>query len=102
MNKSTSHAGSRLSVPRIAMIGCGAIAERFHLPGLAKIPGLIEHVVLVDRSGERTQLMADMFGATRQAADVGDIIHEIDGAIVAVPPALHHPICMKLLDCGVP
>ena len=75
--------------PRIAMIGCGAIAERYHLPGLAKIPGVIENVLLVDRSSKRTQLMDDRFGVRRQAADISDVINESDGAIVAVPPAWH-------------
>ena len=84
------------------MIGCGAIAERYHLPGLAKIPGAIENVVLVDRSANRTQLMSERFGIQKQAADLDEIIGQIDGAIVAVPPALHHPICMKLLSHGVP
>jgi predicted dehydrogenase len=90
------------SPPRIAMIGCGAIAERYHLPGLAKVPGVIENVVLVDRSAERTQAMANMFGITRQASDVAEVIDDIDGAIVAVPPALHYPICMQLLTRGIP
>lgn len=84
------------------MIGCGAIAERYHLPGLAKVPGVIPNVVLVDRSAERTGAMAQMFGIQRQVTDVGEIIDEIDGAIVAVPPALHYPICMQLLTRGIP
>ena len=100
--QATTANGKRVTAPRIAMIGCGAIAERYHLPGLAKLPGVIEHMVLVDRSAERMQLMADRFGIRRQASGLDDVIGEIDGAIVAVPPALHHPICMELLAHGVP
>lgn len=88
--------------PRIAMIGCGLIAERYHLPGLAGIPGVLENVVLVDRNAERLQLMSDKFGVRQQATDVDAVIGEIDGAIVAAPPALHHPICMKLLSRDIP
>ncbi len=84
------------------MIGCGAIAERYHLPGLAKVPGVIPNVVLVDRSAERTQAMASLFGITREASDVAEVLSDIDGAIVAVPPALHYPICMQLLTRGIP
>lgn len=88
--------------PRIAMIGCGAIAERYHLPGLAKLPGVIENVVLVDRSADRTRAMAEMFGIRREATDVRDVLEDIDGAIVAVPPACHYSVCMELLARDVP
>lgn len=84
------------------MIGCGAIAERYHLPGLAKIPGTIQNIVLIDRSVERRALMARQFGIHQQAMELSEVIDQIDGAIVAVPPALHHSICMQLLARNVP
>lgn len=93
---------SEKSLPRIAMIGCGAIAECYHLPGLAQVPGILSNVVLVDRNIERARSMSAMFGIARHVSDVSDILNEIDGAIVAVPPALHYPICMQLLTRGVP
>lgn len=88
--------------PRIAMIGCGAIAECYHLPALAARTGLIENVVLVDRSPERLAAMGEKFGISSLASDLKDVVGRIDGAIVAVPPALHHPICMQLMRDGVP
>jgi predicted dehydrogenase len=93
---------TRRNVPRIAMIGCGAIAERYHLPGLAKIPGALEKAVLVDRSEERCQYMARTFGVERWASNLHDVIDEVDGAIVAVPPAAHFTVCSKLLTRGLP
>jgi len=84
------------------MIGCGAIAECYHLPALAARPGLIENVVLVDRSVDRITAMGRKFGITRHASDVRDILGRIDGAIVAVPPALHRPICVQLIESSIP
>lgn len=101
-SKNLKACGKRALAPRIAMIGCGAIAERYHLPGLAKLPGLLENVVLVDRSAERTGAMAAMFGVKRCAADVSEVLDKIDGAIVAVPPALHYPIGSELISNGIP
>jgi predicted dehydrogenase len=80
------------------MVGCGLIAERYHLPALARIGGLSEQLILVDPDEVRTARLAERFGIRRRAPDVAAVIGDIDGAIVAVPPALHHPICMVLLS----
>jgi predicted dehydrogenase len=98
--RSARGAGGR-TLPTIAVIGCGAIAERYHLPGLSSIPRMLENVILVDSSAERLKLTSERFGIRRQATNAGDIIDAIDGAIVAVPPAWHFPICMELLSRGV-
>jgi predicted dehydrogenase len=87
--------------PTIAMIGCGLIAERSHLPALAKHCGLLDKAVLVDPDESRTARLAQQFGVPRRASDVSAVIGDIDAAIVAVPPALHHPICLELLSRGV-
>ncbi len=92
--------------PRLALIGCGAIAACYHLPALAKIsvtqdPQVIEQLTLVDPNLAQAQTLADTFGITRVAPDYHRIVSELDGAIVAVPPKLHYPITMDLLRHGV-
>jgi predicted dehydrogenase len=87
--------------PTIAVIGCGLIAERYHLPALAKNRSAIDRAILVDLDATRTARLAAQFGISRVAEDVASVINEIDAAIVAVPPALHYPICMELLSRGV-
>lgn len=84
------------------MIGCGAIAERFHLPALARNRHALERAILVDPDVARTRQLADRFGIRRFAPDVAALTDDVDGAIVAAPPALHYPICMELLARGLP
>ncbi len=45
---------------RIAMVGCGAIAELGHLPGAAVAPD-VEVTVLIDRDEARARAMAETF-----------------------------------------
>jgi predicted dehydrogenase len=88
-------------VPTIALIGCGAIAERYHLPALASDRDVITQLILVDRDQDRARALADRFGVSRWAADYREFLPQIDGAIVAVPPALHHRITMDLVSHGI-
>jgi predicted dehydrogenase len=85
---------------RIAVVGCGAVAERVHLPALALSPHA-EVRMLVDRSLERAQKMARTFGVGRVATDYREAIGQVDAAIVGVPHQYHAPIAVDLLDAGV-
>jgi predicted dehydrogenase len=89
------------SDPVIAVIGCGLIAERYHLPGLASNRRALDRAILVDPDAARTARLGELFGVRQRATDVAAVIDEIDAAIVAVPPALHYPVCMELLSRGV-
>jgi predicted dehydrogenase len=44
--------------------------------------------------------MAEKFGAARAVQNYEDIIDELDGAIVAVPPSLHYGVALRLLSSG--
>lgn len=45
--------------------------------------------------------MAKKFGAARAVTRYDDLIGDLDGAIVAVPPSLHYPVTMDLLSASV-
>jgi predicted dehydrogenase len=87
--------------PTIACIGCGAIAERYYLPALARHPSVLEKLILVDRDDARARAMADQFNVKRWVPDYHAALDEIDAAIVALPTNLHHPVSMDLLTRGV-
>jgi predicted dehydrogenase len=99
MIKQSSHLGGE--PPVIALIGCGAITEALHLPALARHPETMAKVICVDPNLDRAKAMATKFGAARAVARYQDVVADVDGAIVAVPPKLHFPIAMDLLGASV-
>lgn len=89
-------------VPRIALIGCGAIAQEYYLPALSKNPSLKANLVLVDRDASQAQKLAAQFGIKSWFPDYRQVLGEVDGVIIAVPTHLHHPISLEFLGRGVP
>lgn len=92
---------SAVDAPRIAIIGCGAIAELFYLPAIAKHPAILERLILVDRNEGRAQAVASAFDVRDYLCDYHEILNEVDAAIVAVPHHLHHSVSMDFLVKGV-
>ena len=99
--RSVKSAASGKSGPRLALVGCGAIAERYYLPALARYPSVMRSLVLVDRNEERARELAGRFGVKNCIGDYREILNEVDGAIVAVPTHLHFPIGVDFLGRGV-
>lgn len=87
--------------PRIALIGCGAIAENFHLPALARHPALLPNLVLCDPSRDRAAALGEHFGVGQIESSYADVLDRVDGVIVAVPHHLHEPITLECLQAGV-
>jgi predicted dehydrogenase len=87
--------------PVIALIGCGAISEALHLPALSRHAAVMGRCICVDPNLGRATAMAKQFGAARAVALYEDVIGDLDGAIVAVPPSLHYPVAMDLLSAKV-
>lgn len=88
------------ALPRIAIIGCGAIARSFHLPALLRHPEIVPHLILVDRDAGRARELATEVGIQRTAANYSEILPDVDGVIVTVPHHLHYPISMECLRAG--
>ena len=86
----------------VAIIGCGAVAERCHLPPLLAHPD-IKVGWLVDASMERARTVAkkvknDVDGIV---TDYKAIIGRADAAVLALPHSLHEPVSTELLRNGV-
>jgi predicted dehydrogenase len=100
-NQRPKSVASTGSSPRIALIGCGAIAESYYLPALAKEPRVIEVLTLVDEDIDRARKLAATFSVKKCLTDYREAIGKVDGVIIALPTHLHHPISMEFLLRGV-
>jgi len=84
----------------IAVIGCGAIAESFHLPALVAVLGGPDRLVLVDRNVDRAQALARQFEVTAVAADHREVLEDVGGALITTPHQFHHAIAMDCIAAG--
>jgi predicted dehydrogenase len=91
-----------MASPRLAIIGCGAIAERFHAPAVRRDPGLVQGLVLVDPDPARAEAVQRAAGGGSTARSHRDILDRIDGAIITAPHHLHAPIARELIAAGKP
>lgn len=85
--------------PRLAIIGCGAVAEQAYVPTLRKI-GWIPSL-LIDPSRERRELLSRLFKGIPTPINFKESVDDIDVAIVSVPHNLHAPISIPLLQRGI-
>lgn len=85
---------------KMAIIGCGAVVERFHLPAL--LPSNVAEVsVLVDKSEGYVQKLAETFGVRSAIGDYRELPDDIDCALIALPNVLHTPVAVELLERGI-
>jgi predicted dehydrogenase len=89
------------SVARLAIIGCGAVAEFCHLPG-AKLAPEIEIAALVDKNLARAQRLGEKFGVDSCMKDYHELPDGVDGVIVGLPHHLHAPVTIEFLERGMP
>jgi len=95
------HSAAKDVAARVAVVGCGAIAECYHVPAVAQSAELREGAILIDSDLSRARELAARFGIRRVASDIRNVMDDVDCAILAVPHHLHHSLGMMLLDRGV-
>ena len=85
---------------RLGIIGCGAIAEIYHLPYLASDARCRDGIALAEPNEERRKAMREKFGAAVDVADYRELLDKVDGVIIATPPTSHFPIAKWCLENG--
>jgi len=80
--------------PRLAIIGCGAVVEQFHMPALKKIGW--KPKFCIDPNINQAEAVANRLKA-KPGASYFDIIDSFDAAIIAVPHSFHKSIAADLL-----
>lgn len=87
--------------PRIAVVGCGAIAVNIHLPALARHEHVRRKLVFVDPDLARARECQSALGGAAVARSHRDVLSDIDGIIVATPHAHHAAISLDAVRQGV-
>lgn len=85
---------------KLGVVGCGAVAEAYHLPAIATCPN-VELTMLVDKSLERCRQLSAKHGAPAISADYRDMFGKVEAAVVALPNSLHAPVAIGLLRKGI-
>lgn len=86
---------------RLALVGCGAIAEELHLPVLAGHEG-IALTALVDRDAQRARRLANSYRVPNVLGDAGELSSQsVDAVILATPPFHHAPGSIGLMSRGL-
>jgi predicted dehydrogenase len=85
---------------QVAVIGCGAIAERGHLPALSKLDNC-SIAMLVDKDLDRASRLAAKHKVPTLSDNYRDALKYADAAILALPHHLHAEIGCELLKAGL-
>jgi predicted dehydrogenase len=86
---------------RVALIGCGRIAQVAHLPALEKADG-VRLVAVSDPSAEVAESVARRYGVPSAYTDQEQVLADesVEGVIVAAPDRFHYPITAEALRAG--
>ena len=90
-----------MSKMKVAVIGCGAIADFLHIPGYEKLPD-VEIKYFCDIIPEKAQEAAKKHGSGIVVTDYHDILDdpEIEAVSVCTPNNMHAPISIDFLRAG--
>lgn len=85
----------------VGIIGAGGIAQKLHLPGIARTPGL-RVTCLAGRKESRLRSLAERFDVTRTTTDYEALLADdtIQGVVIATPHPLHVPAGLAALKAG--
>jgi predicted dehydrogenase len=85
---------------RLAVVGCGRIAQVAHLPAVEKAEG-VELVAVSDPSGAVVRSVARRWGVAA-SADQGSVWADasVEAVIVAAPDRFHHRLATEALTAG--
>lgn len=88
---------------RVAIVGCGGIANGKHMPSLKKVPE-VEMVAFCDLIPERAEKAAKAFGAegAKTYTDYKELLKDksIDNVHVCTPNRVHSEIAVAALNAG--
>ncbi len=87
---------------RVAIVGCGQAAEKYHLPAFREIPGL-KVTAAADTSAKASRRVGSLFGIDHLYATAEEMLEreEVDLLDIASPGFTHYELCLLGLKHGV-
>ena len=86
---------------KLAIVGCGSIVSDFHLPVLAGHSD-IDITALIDSNIKRAKGLAKDYSIERCLTSITELtLEDIDGVVIATPPATHSKLTIPLLRQGI-
>lgn len=85
---------------RLAIIGCGAIAQMAHIPAAARVDE-VRLVGMVDTDLARAQALASQYGILQASASLDDLGGKVDAIVLATPPHVRSALAQQALECGL-
>src|SRR5437763_9095989 len=87
---------------RIAVVGCGMVAQAMHLPHLSQLQRHVELTALADPSRTVRDAIGARYGVRRLHDDYHSLLEEdLDALLIAAPAAAHAEITLAALDAGL-
>lgn len=88
---------------KIAIIGCGGIATKVHMPQYEQLKNVYEVVAACDIIPEKAENFAKMFGIAAVYTDYNDVlnIEGLDAVDICTPNYLHSVITVAALNNGI-
>ncbi len=83
----------------IALVGCGAVAQRGYLPALNRVPE-VQCLWLVDVNRPSAETLARRFGIPKATDDYLSALEQVEAVILAVPNHLHARMALEALKRG--
>jgi predicted dehydrogenase len=86
---------------RLALVGCGRIAQVAHLPAVEKAEG-VELVAVSDPSGAVARSVARRYGLPAASTDPGSLWADesVEAVIITAPDRFHHALATEALGAG--
>jgi predicted dehydrogenase len=86
---------------RLALIGCGRIAQVAHLPAIEKVDD-VELVGVADPSPALARGVAERYRVGRSTTDAAELFDadDVDAVLLAVPDRFHRPLAEAALRAG--
>jgi predicted dehydrogenase len=85
---------------RLAIVGCGAIAEQMHIPA-AQSAADIELTAVVDADADRARRTAAQYGIARCGTTIAEIADAVDAVVLCTPPHVRPQIAEQAFAAGL-